>query len=263
MQQAHAAKVVLMLVVAVLALAACDVASQTRSIPPNKGAAASETPSVPPNKGAAGTITLDNTAPSNIDLALTVSIIQPLAPSRMRFELLPAYYYQQAQIISFTRGEKLQCNGMTLPMDTSSSYISTTLPASGTVIKCTYVSPQGQASFSFTVPELVKLISPMPGATVARSEHTPLTFGPTPACKALGVVLGYKAPQQAVFRGSTQEAPNGCAAQQSINTLTLPAGPGSVGVVEVVKNDTATNNTSFHSLSLMVTTKIEVPVTWQ
>jgi hypothetical protein len=47
------------------------------------------------------------------------------------------------------------------------------------------------------------------------------------------------------------------------NTLTLPAGPGSVGVVEVVKNDTATNNTSFHSLSLMVTTKIEVPVTWQ
>src|SRR5262245_27190468 len=122
MQQAHAAKVALILVMAVLALAACDVGSKTPPIPPSKGAAASETPSIPPNKRAAGTISLDNTAPSNIDLALTVGIIQPLAPAHRRFELLPAYYYQQAQIIHFTRGEKLQCNGMPLPMDTSSSY---------------------------------------------------------------------------------------------------------------------------------------------
>ncbi len=249
MQQVHTAKVALMLVVAVLALAACNVAS-TR-------------PSALPDKGATGTITLDNTAPSNIDLALTVGIIRPLAPEHRRFELLPAYYYQQSQIIHFTHGEKLQCNGMPLPMDTSSSYISTTLPASGTVMTCAYVSPQGQASFSFTVPELVTLISPVPNATVTRSEHTPLAFGPTPACKALGVVLGYQDPQQAVRRGSTQEAPNGCAAHQSVNTLALPAGPGSVGVVELVNNDTVTKNAGFHSLSLTVSTKVEAPVTWK
>lgn len=102
---------------------------------------------VPPNKGPAPVIVLDNTAPANIDFALTAGIVQSDPKLRATFEIAPAFYYQKTQIIQFKHGEKLQCNGIVLPTETGRGYVTETLPAPGTVMDCIYVSPQGQASF--------------------------------------------------------------------------------------------------------------------
>jgi len=235
--------------VAVLTLSACDVSS------------ASVNPTVPPNKGGASAIVLANTAPANIDLALTVAIIHPIPPEQARFQILPAFYYQQDEIIQFKQGEKFECSGVSVPTDSNSSYITFNIPAAGTVMNCTYFSPQGQASFPITIPAQARLVSPASGATVAISAQTPLTIDVVPPCKGVAIEVGYKN-SQGEYVGGTQDAPDGCAAQQVFSTLNMATGPGMLGVEEVEKESAITNNAGFHSLTLMVMTRVEEPVTW-
>lgn len=218
--------------------------------------------SIPTNKRSAPTITLDNTDPANIDLAITVQIVHHLPPEAPHFIIEPMFYYQQTKIIQFKKGEKLVCGGNNIPADSSSAYISYTLPTQGTVMPCTYISPQGQASFSFTIPEQVKIITPASNAGVIRSEQTSIDIQVAPGCKGLGIRTGYKNTKGG-YSVTTVEAPDGCAAQQTINTLSLPQGQGVLGIEDVENEGSIANNDGFHSLDFSIFTETDIPVTWQ
>jgi hypothetical protein len=218
--------------------------------------------SLPPGKGPAPTIILSNTAPSNIDLAMAVGIVPSFPNTGAHFQIAPIFYYQKTDIIQFKQGETFECGGNAIPMDSHSGYASATIPVPGTVIPCTYTSPQGQASFSFTVPERATIISPLSGATVTRSPQTPLTLGLTPACDDVGIKTGYEA-SPGTWEAGSATAPDGCAKQQTIDTTSFPAGPGVLGVQEYVKVNSITNNAGFHSLTLSISTETDIPVKWK
>ncbi len=238
------------LLLALLLTSACSSSNSTASAP------------FPPNKGPAPTIVLDNTSPENIDLDITAGVTQSIPPMQPHFEIATAFYYQHIKIIQFKQGEKFVCNGNNMPTNSSSGYISLKLPAPGTVISCDYISPQGRASFSFTIPDQVKILSPTSGATVTRSSNTPLDIQFAPECKGFAIDTGYASTQGGYYEG-TQNSSNVCSAHQTINTLGMPAGRGMIGVSDIDNINPVTNNAGFHSLTFYVFTDTQVAITWK
>lgn len=250
MKRTYVVKTLLLLFATVLALSACGSSSTSTSA------------TTPTDKGPAPVITLDNTAPANIDFAFSAGVVQSNPNAPLQFEMVPVFYYQQTQIIQFKHGEKLECNGIALPMRPGSGYATDTVPAPGTVIPCTYVSPQGQASFSFTVPGQAKVISPAAGAVVIRSAQTAVTLSLAPGCQSIAMVTGHQGGISGGYVSGTVIASNGCATHQTINTLDQPSGPGVLGVQETETEGGVTNNTGFHSFVLNIETRGEEPITW-
>lgn len=256
MKQAAVVRLTLALLVGMALLSACDPSHQ----------AASPTAHLATTRGAS-TIVLDNTAPAQIDLLLGAGIEQSLPQVPAHFWITPTFYAssQQSQprrTIQFSRGETLICNDIVLPMTSRGAYDSEKLPAPGTMIHCLYRSPQGQASFSFSVPGRATLLSPGNDATITRSTHTPLTIRTTSTCKAVKVVTGYLN-AHGTYQSSAGDEQYACTAQQSVSTLDLPAGPGLLGVEEIERVDAVPNDAGFHALTFMVTTWTVTAVTWQ
>jgi hypothetical protein len=215
--------------------------------------------SLPPNKGAIPTVTLDNTSPANIDFSLSVNIEQDDASKPANMIIGPQFMHDNS-VITFTRGEKLTCGGVAMPTTTGSGYSPANTPSAGTVVNCTYLSPQGQASFSYTVPEQPKVMSPTAGATVARSVQTAVSVTIVPTCKtAVGIMLGDSSGHGASVPGT----PGGCSSQQTVDTTPLQAGAGKLGVTEGGETTEITNNPGFHSFKLAYWSSSVISVTWK
>jgi len=247
----------LTLLLIVLTTTACDAGTN----------AGQSIPTIPPSKQGVTFETLANTSPKNIDFGLTISISEPVAPDQPQYSLSPVFFVantpvQYSKAIDFKQGEKLVCNGISLPTNSESAYISNTIPAPGTVFNCTYTSPQGQASFSVTTPEATQLVTPKPNATVTRSKQTPIVIAPTSACQSMGILVGSKNAFGG-YSGGIGPAPSGCATHQQVDTTSASVGPGELGLEEVDNTTPITNNAGFHSLLLSVMTYKNIPVIWK
>jgi hypothetical protein len=203
------------------------------------------------------TITLDNTAPSNLDLDFVIVIDQlsPTHPKQLRIE--PNFSYQ-SHLVKFIHGEKLVCGGISLA--NGAGIYTLQIPPAGTATTCAYNSPQGSTSFVYTVPAQITITSPAPGTTLTRSTSTQVTFSLLPNCQDVGVIIGSTHTDGSGSESSVDGG--GCVATQTVNTLNEPAGPGLVGAVEVLRSP-ATNNPGFHSFLLNVRTTAIIPVTWK
>ena len=254
-----------MLALAVLAISGCaetPLATKPRS-------------TLPPEKQAITYVKLANTAPTNIDFALTVSIDKPLPPGIPTFTLHPVFYaantsYKYSQWVSFTKGEKFLCNGVSMPMTSSSPYITTEIPAPGAIFNCTYSSPQGSANVSFTSPAFPAFVSPAANDRVVRSSATPVVIAPTSACHYIIFgVLSMTGPGE--FRGGTggiggiggtSGAPPNCATHQSVDTSSATAGSGGFSIDEGDFNGTVTDSAGFHALTMEIKSEVTIFVTW-
>lgn len=247
---------VFMLAIATLAISGCGATSLTTK----------PQPTLPPYKQAIKYVKLANTAPSNIDFALTVSIAKPLPPNKPTFILQPVFYaantsYKYSQIVSFTRGEKFVCNGVPMPTSSSNAYVTTEIPAPGTVFNCTYSSPQGSADFSFTSPALPEIVSPAANDKVERSKQAPVVITPTPACHYIGFAV-MSAARPGEFSGGTVGGSPNCATHQTVDTSSATAGSGVFGVDEGDINGTLADSAGFHSFAMTVKSEVNIPVTW-
>lgn len=247
---------VFLLALAVLAISGCgetSLATKSQS-------------TLPPSKQAITYVKLANTAPANIDFALTVSVEKPLSPDKPTFTLFPAFYvantsYKYSQFVSFTRGEKFVCNGVPMPTNSSNPYVTTEIPAPGTVFDCTYSSPQGSAELSFTSPALPEFVSPAANDKVERSKQTPVVITPTSACHYIGFsVLSGARPGE--FSGGTVGGSPNCATHQSVDTSSASAGPGVFTIDEGDFNGPVADSAGFHSFAMMVKSEVDIPVTW-
>lgn len=247
---------VFMLVIATLAITGCG--GTPRTTKPQ--------PTLPPYKQAITYVKLANTAPSNIDFALTVSVEKPLPPDKPAFTLQPVFYaantsYKYSQVVSFTSGEKFVCNGVPMPTNSSNPYVTAEIPAPGTVFNCIYSSPQGSAEFSFTSPVLPDIVSPVANAKVERSKQTPVVITPTSACHYIGFSVLSAARPGEVSGGTVGGSPN-CATHQSVDTSSATSGSGVLGIDEGDFNGTLADSAGFHSLAMMVKSEVNIPVTW-
>lgn len=250
MSQKSSFNIATILLSSILLLSACDLAT------------GSVHNTLPSNKGPMPTIVLANTSPTNIDMGLLVKITQDFGTKTPVLSLLATFYYQQNNVIIFKRNEKFICDGIAFPMDSGSFVSITNIPVEGTAMNCTYTSPQGQVSFSFAIPEQPKIISPINNAVVTRSAQTPMIVSIVPTCKDLGTEIDYKNTHGS-YSGVGVPSPDGCVAQQTVNTLGASAGPGGLGVNETEKITDATINPGFHSYEMTITTSMLISVTWQ
>ncbi len=209
-------------------------------------------------KGIQPTITIDNTAPSNIDLNFHVSVSQSDPDQPIHFRLFPSVTYHSL-VVNFIHGEKFVCGGKVIPNGEIADI--TPIPPAGTTATCTYESPQGRASFSYTVPAQPTIVSPASGATVTRSAQTPITVTMLPNCKDLGTIVGERRPDKQWDIAGAEGA--GCVAHQTVNSLPYAAGPGMLGVQEELQTSLVTNNPGFHSFTLSITGGAIIPVTWK
>ncbi len=229
------------------------------------GNSASAANSLPSGKGPMPTITLDNTAPSNIDIIFNINMrngslsLSGHALSWPEF-LLGYQATYQGKLVIFQKGEKVACNSSVLQNQGEIKIVP--IPAAGTVIHCTYTSPQGTANWSITVPESPVITSPKPNSVITRSTATYYTMTVLPNCKTSGVELDYP-DGRGGMAGMGNDSSVNCGSSQKVDTSTLPPGSGGIGVGEFLQPAYATNNPGFHSFTMQIYTSTTIPVTWK
>lgn len=235
----------------VLLLAACSNSSSTGG---NQS-------TLPLGKGPMPTVIIDNTAPSNIDMQFTVSntgLVQP------KLVFVVNIRYHNA-IVKFQHGEKVQCNGKTI--DNQQSLFISPAPPAGTMYNCTYLSPQGQANFSFTVPQRPAITSPASGTTIVRSTSTHYSITVLPDCVASSVEILYTdlSGGMAGYGANTSVkcSPDQIVDTSSFDTSSFSPGPGFLGVEETIQPSYSTNNPGFHTFRMLFTSEAHIPITWQ
>lgn len=220
--------------------------------------APSTTAALPPGKGSIPTVTLDDTSPANLDFAMSISIDQLDLPNPTVMTIGAQFMYNNS-LVRFIKGEKLVCGGTTIPTMYGQAYVTSKIPPAGTIVNCTYSSPQGQATFSYAVPEQPKILSPAPGVTIVRSKQTALTVTIVPTCTddGVGILIGNSG------RGAGVASDKGCSPQQTVDTTGLSPGPGILGFGEGEQINEVTNNPGFHSFYLRFNSNAVIPVTWK
>ena len=241
----------LFLVMLVSLLAACS----------NSSSASNNQSTLPTGKGPMPTVIVDNTAPSNLDVQFNVNITES-TPPKLVFTVDVRYHNA---IVEFQHGEKVQCNGITT--DNQQSQFISPAPPAGTMYNCIYTSPQGQANFSFTIPQRPAITSPASGSTIVRSTSTRYGITVLPNCIASGVTILYTdlSGGMAGYGANTSVkcSPDQTVDTSSFDTSSFSPGPGFLGVEETIQPSYSTNNPGFHTFTMQIYTSAMIPVIWQ
>lgn len=205
------------------------------------------TPSISPSTkpSAAGSITvIDQAGPPPLVLAdtspgqLAAQIhlaIGGYDPASQNLAELSIVFLHQGRWVQFVRGERLTCNGITLPgPGTAFDLKAQTETIAGKQVSCTYTSGARSATLIFTVPPRPIILSPPDGSEIRRSHATLVRFNAGGQNTMFYITALGQGTKSWVFpfgdpptRGTGNPSTNA-----TIDTSALAAGSGSITLVQ-------------------------------
>ena len=121
-------------------------------------------------------VVLQNTSPDQLaaQVHLTIGGYDPAAENLAELSIV---FLHQGRWVQFVQGERLTCNGITLPGPGTAFDLK--VPAetiAGKQVTCTYTSGARSATFAFTAPPMPTVLSPAAGSRISRSHSTVVRF---------------------------------------------------------------------------------------
>lgn len=148
--------------------------TSTRSSPASKPSSDRSTTIV--DEAGPPPLVLEDTSPDQLapQVHLTIGGYDPATQNLAELSIV---FLHQGRWVQFVRGERLTCNGITLPGPGTSFDLK--VPAetiAGKQVTCTYTSGARSATFAFTAPPMPTVLSPAAGSHISRSHSTAVRF---------------------------------------------------------------------------------------
>jgi hypothetical protein len=144
-------------------------------------------------------------------------------------------FLHQGHWVQFVRGERLSCNGTTLPGPGTAFDLKVPAETIGAKpIACTYTSGARSATLVFTAPPTPTILSPADGSRIGRSHATPVRFqvgGQNTMFYITALGPGTKS-WVFPFGDPPTRAAGNPPTQATLDTSALSAGPGSITLVQ-------------------------------
>jgi hypothetical protein len=121
-------------------------------------------------------VVLEDTSPDQLAAQVHLTI-GGYDPATQNLAELSIVFLHQGRWVQFVRGERLSCNGITLPGPGTAFDLK--VPADtigGKQIACTYTSRARSATLVFTAPPTPTILSPADGSQIGRSHATLVRF---------------------------------------------------------------------------------------
>ncbi len=229
-------------IVGVLAALLFLLAGCTNDVHPGQGVS---------DHGVPAPIILTDTSPTHLSVAIGVTIGGYDATSRDTTEIAIQFLYN-GRLVQFTKGETLACNGAKpTALTTGFDQKYPTLTVANTLIACTYTSGHTSGTLQFRIPSGPVILSPIEGASVARSGATLVRFQAQGALSGI-VALGI---QQKAIAHITEPG------VATADTSRFVAGVGSISLSQY-PTITGAEAPAFASLQTNCTAIAQTDVTW-
>jgi hypothetical protein len=179
-------------------------------------------------------VVLDDTSPGQLtaQVHLTIGGYNPAAQNVAELSVV---FLHQGRWVQFVRGERLACNGMSLPGPGTAFDLQVPVETiGGKQVACTYTSGARSATLTFTAPPAPRILSPSEGSRIVRTRATVVRFQAGGQNTMFYITALGQGTKSWVFpwgdpptRGTANPP-----AQATLDTLALAAGPGSISLVQ-------------------------------
>ena len=179
-------------------------------------------------------VVLDDTSPGQLAAQVHLAM-GGYDPASRNLAELSIVFLHEGRWVKFVRGERLSCNGISLPGPGTAFDLK--LPADtigGKQVVCRYTSGAKSATLLFTAPPVPAILSPADGSLVARGRATLVRFKVGGQNTMFYITALGRGTKNWIFpwgdppTGTTGNPP----AEATLDTHGLAAGSGSIGLVQ-------------------------------
>lgn len=209
-------------------------------------------------------VVLHNPAPGMLDISLAVTFDQSVGDTQQMVEI-GLGFESHGVSVQFAGDERVTCDGVDLPLKGRVAVFQVVRePAAkliGTTVRCDYTAGGPIASVTLQIPTPPTITSPQPGARVARSAHTLVTYRSDPATSTLLGIVALVVPPPSPNKASAQMNTPG-PLQATVDTSAFAAGSGSLVLTASLTPRITASGVPFASVSAIGSVNSPVTVTW-
>jgi hypothetical protein len=208
-------------------------------------------------------VVLHNPAPGTLAVSMAVTFDQSAGDTQQML-VIGLGFESGGESVQFAGNERVTCNGVDLPLKyRAADFQVLSQPAAqviGTTVRCDYSAGGAVASIAVQIPTPPTITFPQPGARVARSAHTLVTYHYDPATSTLMGIVALAPSSRPPKALSKMNTPGPL--QATVDTSAFAPGPGSLALTASLTPRMSASGVPFASVSAFGMATSQVDVTW-